>query len=435
MISWLRCGGMILAVMLLSACASKMPPKPITLVGGAYNYPIKDRFAATIVGTPKDLQFDLSTSYNQELLNLDIFADRVVPSIFWYNDRLDVDFAWHDGPAPLVFVVAGTGAGSRSTLMQHLQALYVARGFHVISIPSPTFSNFVVSGSTTSMPGRIGDDTRDLYHAMEVAYSKVQSRIEVTKFYLAGYSLGAFEAAFLAKLDEKERFFGFEKVMLMNPPVSLYRSIEILDNMLVDNVEGGIDGVPAFFNEVFSAVSDLYKKAKHVDFTDDFLYKAYETLKPTDQSLAALIGLAFRLSANNMIFTADVMTDSGFIVPKGTELDTETSLTPYFQAGARVGFTDYLNELFLPFFQRRDPSLTKADLTAEADLHAIEDYLRGATKIGLISNRDDIILGKGDLAYMKELFGSRAQIYPTGGHLGNIEYKPVSAHIANFFGE
>jgi len=433
--AWFRFAGMAVAVLLLAACAGATPEAPPPpLVGGPYDYPLKDPLAATIVGTPKDLQLDLRMSYDREILDLDIFPDRVVPEIFWYDDRLTLDFAWQSRPAPLIFLIAGTGSGARSTLMRYLQALFVARGFHVIAVPSPTFPNFVVSGSASRMPGRIGEDTRDLYDAMQLAYERVRDRIEVTKFYLAGYSLGAFEAAFLAELDETDKAFDFDRVLMMNPPVSLYRSIEILDSMLVDNVDGGINGVPAYFNKVFTAFSDLYKKAKHVNFTDDFLYQAYETLKPDRRNMAALIGLAFRLSANNMIFTADVMTDSGFIVPKGTTLDTETSLTPYFQAGARVSFMDYLKQLFFPYFKRRDPDLTEADLVVEADLHRIEDYLRGADKIGMMTNRDDIILAPGDLAYLQALFGPRARIYPTGGHLGNLDYRPVSAYIGNFFG-
>ena len=43
--------------------------------------------------------------------------------------------------------------------------------------------------------------------------------------------------------------FHDEQVLLINPPVSLYTSIDILDNLLVENVEGGINGVPAFFDE------------------------------------------------------------------------------------------------------------------------------------------------------------------------------------------
>ena len=430
---WLRLAGLTSCLLLLAACAGKELPDPPPLEGGTYDYPIEDPYAATIVGTPKEFQIMLPQEPPAETLRLDVFPERQVPDIFWYNARLEVEFAKQDGPAPLIFSIAGTGAGANAALMKHLEAIFVARGFHVISLPSPTFPNFVVSGSETSIPGRIGDDSRDLYRAMQVAYEAVQDEIEVTKFYLTGYSLGAFDAAFVAQLDEEEQVFDFEQVLLINPPVSLYRSIDILDNLLIQNVKGGINGVPAFFDEVFHAFSQLYKQAAHVNFSDDFLYKAYEALKPTDQRLKALIGLAFRLSANSMIFTADVMTDSGFIVPKGVVLDTETSLTPYFQSGARVGFMDYLHELYFPYFQRRDPALTEPELVAEADLNTIEGYLRGADKIGLMTNRDDIILGPGDLAYLEELFGPRAQIYPSGGHMGNLEHRTVSAYVGNFF--
>ena len=431
---WLRPAGVLLSLLLLTACATKNEVEPPPLLkGGVYDYPISDAFAATVVGTPVAYRLDLSNDYKVEALRLQIFPERVIPDIFWYNDRLEVAFAPQEGPAPLIFNIAGTGSGSDARLVRHLESVFVARGFHVISLPSPTFPNFVVSGSETSVPGRINDDARDLYHAMQVAYERVKDEIEVTEFYLTGYSLGAWEAAFVSALDEKEQVFDFKQVLMINPPVSLYRSISILDNLLIDNVQGGINGVPAFFDEVFAAFSEIYKRSSHVNFSDDFLFRIYKELEPSDQRLAALIGLAFRLSSNSMIFSADVMTDTGFIVPQGVKLDTGTSLTTYFQTGARVGFVDYLQEFYYPYFKRRDPELTREDLVDEASLKAIEGYLRETEKIGLITNRDDIILGPGDLTYLEAVFGPRARIFPTGGHLGNLEHRTVSAYVGNYF--
>jgi pimeloyl-ACP methyl ester carboxylesterase len=76
---------------------------------------------------------------------------------------------------------------------------------------------------------------------MRLAYEQVADRIEVSQFHLTGYSLGAWQAAFVAQLDEQEKVFGFGKVLLVNPPVSLYSSIRILDDLLDKNIPGGPD--------------------------------------------------------------------------------------------------------------------------------------------------------------------------------------------------
>ncbi len=46
-----------------------------------------------------------------------------------------------------------------------------------------------------------------------VAWAKVKDKIEVSNFYLTGYSLGATQAAFVAKLDDTEHAFDFKKAL------------------------------------------------------------------------------------------------------------------------------------------------------------------------------------------------------------------------------
>ena len=93
--------------------------------------------------------------------------------------------------APLIFIIAGTGAGHRSSKMQFMERLFYEAGFHVICLPSPTVSNFIVTASATMVPGNLVDDSRDLYRVMGLAWNQVKSRIKVSDFYLTGYSLGA----------------------------------------------------------------------------------------------------------------------------------------------------------------------------------------------------------------------------------------------------
>ncbi len=138
-----------------------------------------------------------------------------------------------------MFVIAGTGGShARNTNLILARAFYQA-GFHVISMSSPTFSNFIVSASRTAVPGHAVRDAEDLYRAMERTWEDNRGRTEVTDFYVMGYSLGAFNSAFLSLLDEQKQTFNFKKVLLINPPVRLYSSISLLDRML-ENIPGAL---------------------------------------------------------------------------------------------------------------------------------------------------------------------------------------------------
>jgi hypothetical protein len=58
-------------------------------------------------------------------------------------------------------------------------------------------------------------------------------------------------------------------------------------------------------------------------------------------------------------------------------------------------------------------------------LRSLEPYLRSAGKVGLVHNEDDIILAPGEIEYLQALFGARAQVFPTGGHMGNTFHPEV----------
>jgi hypothetical protein len=403
----------------------------------AYDYPLRDPYVATIVGTPEEFQPALPEKIDYELLSLKVFPDRTPPDVFWYQRDFRYSLTYQKGEAPLIFVIAGTGSAFYSSSMIFFQKIFYQAGFHVICLSSPTNMNFIVTASTTSVPGDTVDDAQDLYRAMTLAWEQVKGRIKVSEFYLTGYSLGASQSAFVAKLDEEKRVFNFKKVCLINPAVSLYGSAKILDAMILRALPGGPGTYDAWFNKVFQKFSELYKIMGHQDLTHDFLYEVYQTIyqtnPPTPENMAGMIGTVFRLSASNMLFTADVMTNFGLIKPKNLILGSGDSLTDYFIVCNHTSFIDYFEQLFYPYFRSKRPGATEASLIDRLSLRSIESYLRNSPKIILMENEDDLILAPGDLAFLKSVFGSRAKIYPFGGHCGNMRFRDNVAYLINFF--
>ena len=51
--------------------------------------------------------------------------------------------------------------------------------------------NFIINASTSKMPGVLMEDSKDIYRVMNKSYEKVKDKVEVTDFYLMGYSLGS----------------------------------------------------------------------------------------------------------------------------------------------------------------------------------------------------------------------------------------------------
>ena len=401
--------------------------------GKPYFYPYVNPLEATVMELPPYYQADLPDKVPTRTFRLKVFPDRQIPRVFWYEKGLVYSLAYQDKKAPLVFVIAGTGSRYNSSKMVNLQKALHQAGYHVISLTSPTHMHFIVNASSTMTPGHVYEDAKDLYRVMQLAWDEVKGNIEVSDFHLTGYSLGGIQSAFVAKLDDEEKNFNFKRVLLINPPVSLYNSVNIFDQMLVDNIPGGMDNFDDWIDTVMRKVADAEEEMGYLELSGEYIYRAYKRFPPREDFLASLVGVAFRTSSTNMIFAADVMKGGGYITPRNVGMSNSTSLTKFLLVGNRTSFNDYFTEHFVPFFQQSDASLTEEKLIDMLSLRNIEPYLRHTGKIGLLHNEDDIILQQGEIGYLEEVFGARAKIFPTGGHCGNMNHPDVVDFIVNFF--
>ena len=400
-----------------------------------YGYPLENPYAATILGTPNGFKAELprfdripSKDYTLELADA-----RPVPDVFWYHRQgLKYAITAQKKKSPLIIAIAGTGAGHSAAKMKLFQRAFYQAGYHVIAISSPTFTNFMVNASKTAIPGNLQEDSADLYKVMQQIL-KEHPKLEITDYNLIGYSLGASQAAFVARIDEQEKAIGFNKVMMINPPLNLFHSVKLLDNMLTANIPGGADNFNAFFTDFMKNITAYHKEHRKLAITGpDFWYAAYKDKDPSDSRMQALIGIAFRMSSSNMMFVSDVFNNLGYLVPKNTALGTTTSLLKYSKASRRLGFSQYVDEIYLPYFSKTTGT-SHDDLIAQSSLLSIKDYLQQTDKIGLMHNENDPILREGEIDTIKSLFPGRAMVYPYGGHCGNIEYKDNVAYMVDFF--
>lgn len=409
---------------------------PLTTIAAddGYGYPIPGSYEATIIGTPAKLMPELPAYINTRQLVLDVNPGRRRPPIFFYDEGLRCTFAYQDKKAPLVFLIAGAGSGDRSAkLMTMMKAFYVA-GFHVITVPSPSHANFIISASRRSVPGDLTEDAADLYRAMESAWKQVTGDIEVSSFNLCGYSLGGTQAAFVARLDEERKVFNFRKVLMINPAVSLYSSATRIED-LMKQIPGGAKKQGIFFNRMLSKFSRYYHYGNFIAINEEFLYSIYTEKLFSREETAGLIGLTYRIHLAGMIFASDVMTNSGYVVPKNRLLSTTDSMYDYFLVSSHLSFIDYFNEYLFPYFQKQRPGLTKQAFIQSLSLRNIEGYLKSSSKFAVMTNENDFILSSEDLDFLRQLFGERARIYARGGHLGNLEFKENLAYMVEFFGE
>lgn len=367
--------------------------------------------------------------------SLDLHPGRTRSPVFWNIPGFRYAVALQREPAPLVFVIAGTGARFDSQKNAYLQGVLYGAGMSVVNLSSPTHPDFVVTGSESSIPGFMERDVRDLYRAMQLIVRDLGDEVEATSFLVTGYSLGGTQAAFLGELDEREGAFGFERILLLNPAVSLYASVNRLDRFVVENLPDGAPQLSALVDEIFERVADAFHARRPGPIDDELLYQIGDATL-SDPELQTLIGVAFRISLARMLFSSDVMTGSGHLVAPDARLTLSTPLLPYFKAGGRWAFADYLDDVLLPYWRQQVPGTTREGAIEAASLVAIEDYLARAEHVAVMHNEDDFILDADEVEYLRRVFGDRATLYPTGGHCGNLMYREnVERMVAFLRGE
>lgn len=430
MLRFLRCA-VVFGGLILSASALAVDVDP-----ASYGFPLTNPFEATIATTPQDLRpklpADADIDQTDYTLNLHPERDFTLPDNFWAVKKLRYRLAKQDHPAPLVFLIAGTGAPYTSTLNEFLKKLYYGAGYNVVQLSSPTSFDFMSAASRFATPGVSKDDAEDLYRVMQAVRAQ-QSNLQITDYYLTGYSLGALDAAFVSHLDETRRSFNFKRVMLLNPPVNLYTSITNLDKLVQTEVKG-INNSTTFYELVLAKLTRYFKQKGYIDLNDALLYDFQQSKQHlTNEQMAMLIGTTFRFSVADIAFTSDLINRRGLITPPKYPISEGTSLTPFLKRALQCDFNCYITEQVIPMWRARTDGGSLLQLVDQVSLYALKDYLHNSPKIAVMHNADDVILGPGDLGFLRKTFGDRLTVYPYGGHCGNINYRVNSDAMLEFF--
>ncbi len=407
-----------------------------TLSANDFSFSEPNAFVATISGTPRQQMAPVSPERDvqQEELSVRVIQDRDLPPLISEFERLHFNLAWQDEPAPLMFLIAGTGSGFDTQRMDYFKRLYWDAGMHVIVLSSPSNYDFIAAASTSGLPGLGYLDARDLHTAMSRAVDKAREEkdIEITKYHLSGFSLGALHAAFVGELDSHLGQFNFERIMLMNPPVDLFNSVKRLDRLAYTQVEG-IDSGDSFYEHIFDKLSRYFVARGGIDAGAGLFYEIQESGEAlTDPELALLIGAVFRFAAADLNFMADLISGGGQYAPPKEALTVGTSLTPYLRRALFCDFACYMETQLWPDWQSRNAGLSVEDMAYRTSLQSIDGYLRGNEHIAVVTAADDFILGRDDYYYLADVFGERAFLYPRGGHGGNLQHKDVVSRMLSF---
>ncbi len=399
-------------------------------------FPEQNAFMATIAGTPPHLLAPVPNELEvrQADLAVRVLPERNLPPVLSQFRDLHFRLAYQEQPAPLMFLIAGTGSGFDTARMDYLKRVFWQAGMHVIVLSSPTNYDFLAAASHSGLPGLGYEDARDLHLAMTLTVDKAKREhgIEITDYHMAGFSLGALNAAFVSELDSHLQEFNFGSVLLLNPPVDLLTSINRLDRLAYTQVPG-VDSTDSFYEHIFNKLSVYFATAGMTNIGEGLFYEIQRSeVALSDADMAMLIAAVFRFSAADLNFMADLITEGGLYAPADETIRVSTSLTPYLRRALFCNFSCYVETQLWPAWQERNPGLSMSDMAMRTSLESIEGYLRNNSRIAVVSNADDFILSRDNYHFLAEVFGDRAFLYPRGGHGGNLQHRDVVARMLAF---
>ena len=407
----------------------------LSLTAFSYNFPIDDPYSATIIGSATMMTPGVSENIPLKVYEIQIKDKKEIPDVFWYASKFKFSFSKQKNKkAPLIFVLAGTGSDYSAIRVKFMQRIFHDAGYHTIAISSQMSQQFMISASTNAIPGMLIRDNEDIYKAMKLAYNKIKDQVDVTDFYIMGYSLGGANAAVLSYIDEKEKAFNFKRVFMVNPPVELYDSAVKLDKYLDDYTGGKSAGIERLLNTTLARVKGGLT-SEYANIGADTIYEIVKGDILSDTEKKAYIGLAFRLTSTDLNFISDFITKSHIYTKNPEKVDKFTNMKEYFKAVNFATFEDYVNKIGFPYYKKYNKDFTIEDLKREASLRVIEDYLRTSPKIAAVTNADELILNEKDIDYLKDIFKDRLIIYPKGGHCGNMFYKENVDVMVKFINE
>jgi hypothetical protein len=375
---------------------------------------------ATVYGTPPQDLAPVPETVPLQEINIALPWKPPVPEVFWFNRRLRAWFAEQDGPAPLAILISGTGSDGNTAKIAMLRATLYGAGYHVLSLPSPTSPGFIVAASSTGVAGDLRQDSQDLYAAMQQIIAHLPRRIRITDIDVLGYSLGAANAAVVKSIDETEGKLKIHRVVMINPPVSLFTSIDRLDKLFAVSIGPGDAGIENLYRKLYIRLANYYRASEkvHIDTTD--VLAAAGSVLETDADFSAAIALTFRIALINVFFAGDMYAHTGVVVDPKHPPHVGDSLEQITRTLRDKPFSEYFEKVFAPYYLARRPGATAESLLAASRLDIIADNLRTNPDYYAQTNSDDVILDKPELAWLKETLGQRIVVYDHGGHLGNL---------------
>jgi ABC-type transporter lipoprotein component MlaA len=365
--------------------------------------------------------------------------------------RLKFTFWLQPGKANVVYIVPGLGGHRLSETSLALAELVYKNGSSAVLLSNPFNFEFMENASSVALPAYLPVDGHDLHVALTEIDRHLQDlySVRLGNRALMGYSMGAIQTLFIAatgptnqysivKPGSVFRFLGGKQgitegrtaaVTNQLPLVQFNRYVAI--NAPVRMAQGVLK-----LDEFYRAPLSWPVAERTDDIENTFLKVAalsQNTLTPqTSLPFSAieskfLIGLTFRLSLRDIIFSSQQRNNQGVLHHPIRNWKRDS----VYQEILQYSYQDYFDRFAIPYYEAHGLAFPAAAIIEKAgDLRTYETGLRDDPNIRIIDNQNDFLLTAADLSWLHSTFGpEQLTIFQQGGHLGNLSNPEVQKSI------
>jgi ABC-type transporter lipoprotein component MlaA/pimeloyl-ACP methyl ester carboxylesterase len=318
--------------------------------------------------------------------------------------KLAVEAWFQPKAAPIVYIVPGLSGHRLSMSSIALAEALYQKGLHVVSTTSVYHPEFQRSAATQTLPGNAAADRQDLLASLLDIDARISRDYaeQLTQRILVGYSMGGFFTMQLAADGAVSHRLPFDQYLAINPPVDLLYGEKVLDSYFQ---------APAAWPEAVR--QQRVNNSVHKAVAGGMLISGGGLRGVPLEAVESkyLIGLAFRLALRDIIYTSQSRQNLHLLQHEVCQYRRE----PLYQEIMGWDFQNYRKH-----FVAKAHGLSVAQQQTTASLKPMGSQLARQSRLQVIATENDFLLAEGDVAWLRATFGSRLRLFPTGGHLGNM---------------
>lgn len=332
--------------------------------------------------------------------------------------RLPFNYWLQKEKAPLVYIVPGLGSHRLATqTLTMVESLY-HQGFSVVTVSGLFHPEFIELASTSNVPGYAASDRQDLLNALTEIDAWMQRKHgdDLGVRALVGCSMGGFQTLTLAaklqnsqpvsaigKNDKSAKPLHFARYIAVNPPVDLHYGMAKLD---------GYQNAPAKWPAAVRQQrinNTLHKVAAMM--TAPVPAEGAVPIDGTESQY--LIGLTFRLTLRNAIYSSQRRHDMGLLEQPLATWNREA----VYDEIMGISFAEYYKTFVLPYY--RNTGVDTSQFERDGNLQRGAPQLARMTNTYVITSSNDFLLSADHLAWLQRTFGpKRLTLLKQGGHMG-----------------